>query len=128
MLHIAPPPFSSSHFTVTSAHLVSSSHDEMAGLGLLLTYFSHLLLLLKQLLSLLFLLSTFSFLNDCGLQKVDTTARAVLDIMTKTTEYLQPNPGDIYRLCMKMHAMQYIFVEKQPSQHESSSWDENRLI
>ncbi|MEQ2208169.1 Endophilin-A1, partial [Xenoophorus captivus] len=27
--------------------------------------------------------------------KVDTTSRAVLDIMTKTTEYLQPNPGII---------------------------------
>lgn len=27
------------------------------------------------------------------LQKVDVTSRAVLDIMTKTTEYLQPNPG-----------------------------------
>lgn len=28
------------------------------------------------------------------LQRVDITSRAVLDIMTKTTEYLQPNPGD----------------------------------
>uniref|UniRef100_A0A8C1UG88 Uncharacterized protein n=1 Tax=Cyprinus carpio TaxID=7962 RepID=A0A8C1UG88_CYPCA len=28
---------------------------------------------------------------DC-VQKVDVTSRAVLDIMTKTTEYLQPNP------------------------------------
>lgn len=28
-----------------------------------------------------------------ALQKVDVTSRAVLDIMTKTTEYLQPNPG-----------------------------------
>lgn len=35
----------------------------------------------------------------CGLQKMDTTARAVLDIMTKTTEYLQPNPGDMKQLC-----------------------------
>ncbi|KAG5848163.1 hypothetical protein ANANG_G00095530 [Anguilla anguilla] len=26
-------------------------------------------------------------------KKVDTTSRAILDIMTKTTEYLQPNPG-----------------------------------
>lgn len=34
----------------------------------------------------------------CGLQKMDTTARAVLDIMTKTTEYLQPNPGDMNQL------------------------------
>lgn len=39
-------------------------------------------------------------LSDCGFQRVDTTARAVLDIMTKTTEYLQPNPGDIQYLCM----------------------------
>lgn len=30
------------------------------------------------------------------LQKVDVTSRAVLDIMTKTTEYLQPNPGIKY--------------------------------
>lgn len=30
----------------------------------------------------------------CGSQKVDVTSRAVMDIMTKTTEYLQPNPGD----------------------------------
>lgn len=34
----------------------------------------------------------------CGLQKMDTTARAVMDIITKTTEYLQPNPGDINQL------------------------------
>uniref|UniRef100_A0A673M8E8 BAR domain-containing protein n=1 Tax=Sinocyclocheilus rhinocerous TaxID=307959 RepID=A0A673M8E8_9TELE len=27
-------------------------------------------------------------------KKVDVTSRAVLDIMTKTTEYLQPNPGE----------------------------------
>uniref|UniRef100_A0A4W5RNK7 BAR domain-containing protein n=1 Tax=Hucho hucho TaxID=62062 RepID=A0A4W5RNK7_9TELE len=27
-------------------------------------------------------------------KKVDTTSRAVMDIMTKTTEYLQPNPGE----------------------------------
>lgn len=29
---------------------------------------------------------------------MDTTSRAVLDIMTKTTEYLQPNPGDINQM------------------------------
>ncbi|ROL01500.1 Endophilin-A1 [Anabarilius grahami] len=33
-------------------------------------------------------------------QKVDTTSRAVLDIMTKTTEYLQPNPASRARLSM----------------------------
>ena len=31
------------------------------------------------------------------LQKVDITSRAMLDIMTKTTEYLQPNPGQSNR-------------------------------
>lgn len=36
-----------------------------------------------------------SFFSEMSffLQKVDITSRAVLDIMTKTTEYLQPNPG-----------------------------------
>ncbi|XP_017165828.1 endophilin-A1-like [Poecilia reticulata] len=29
-------------------------------------------------------------------KKVDITSRAVLDIMTKTTEYLQPNPGVVH--------------------------------
>ncbi|KAM3857314.1 endophilin-A1-like isoform 1-T1 [Diretmus argenteus] len=33
-------------------------------------------------------------------KKVDTTSRAVLDIMTKTTEYLQPNPASRARLSM----------------------------
>uniref|UniRef100_A0A672PXE8 Endophilin-A1-like n=1 Tax=Sinocyclocheilus grahami TaxID=75366 RepID=A0A672PXE8_SINGR len=33
-------------------------------------------------------------------QKVDITSRAVLDIMTKTTEYLQPNPASRARLSM----------------------------
>ena len=28
-----------------------------------------------------------------SLQKVDVTSRAVMEIMTKTIEYLQPNPG-----------------------------------
>lgn len=28
-----------------------------------------------------------------SLQKVEVTSRAVLEIMTRTTEYLQPNPG-----------------------------------
>lgn len=42
--------------------------------------------------------ASLSFLR-CGLQKMDTTARAVMDIITKTTEYLQPNPGDINQLC-----------------------------
>lgn len=35
------------------------------------------------------------------LQKVDITSRAVLDIMTKTTEYLQPNPG--MKLTVELH-------------------------
>ncbi|XP_046873558.1 endophilin-A1-like [Hypomesus transpacificus] len=33
-------------------------------------------------------------------KKVDITSRAVLDIMTKTTEYLQPNPASRARLSM----------------------------
>ncbi|XP_055044830.1 SH3 domain containing GRB2 like 2b, endophilin A1 [Misgurnus anguillicaudatus] len=33
-------------------------------------------------------------------KKVDTTSRAVLDIMTKTTEYLQPNPASRAKLTM----------------------------
>ncbi|XP_016322159.1 SH3 domain containing GRB2 like 2b, endophilin A1 [Sinocyclocheilus anshuiensis] len=33
-------------------------------------------------------------------KKVDVTSRAVLDIMTKTTEYLQPNPASRARLSM----------------------------
>uniref|UniRef100_A0A672KJ83 SH3 domain containing GRB2 like 1, endophilin A2 n=1 Tax=Sinocyclocheilus grahami TaxID=75366 RepID=A0A672KJ83_SINGR len=36
---------------------------------------------------------------DC-VQKVDVTSRAVLDIMIKTTEYLQPNPASRARLSM----------------------------
>nr|KAF6487304.1 SH3 domain containing GRB2 like 2, endophilin A1 [Rousettus aegyptiacus] len=32
-------------------------------------------------------------------RKVDVTSRAVMEIMTKTIEYLQPNPGkDVLRL------------------------------
>ncbi|XP_030271281.1 SH3 domain containing GRB2 like 2a, endophilin A1 isoform X5 [Sparus aurata] len=33
-------------------------------------------------------------------KKMDTTARAVLDIMTKTTEYLQPNPATRAKMSM----------------------------
>ncbi|XP_062334864.1 SH3 domain containing GRB2 like 2a, endophilin A1 isoform X3 [Osmerus eperlanus] len=33
-------------------------------------------------------------------KKVDTTSRAVLDIMTKTTEYLQPNPASRAKMSM----------------------------
>ncbi|XP_010886686.1 SH3 domain containing GRB2 like 2a, endophilin A1 isoform X1 [Esox lucius] len=33
-------------------------------------------------------------------KKVDTTSRAVLDIMTKTTEYLQPNPASRAKMTM----------------------------
>ncbi|KAJ8388259.1 hypothetical protein AAFF_G00135200 [Aldrovandia affinis] len=33
-------------------------------------------------------------------KKVDTTSRAVLDIMTKTTEYLQPNPATRAKMSM----------------------------
>eukprot|EP00063_Salmo_salar_P064768 XP_014039603.1 PREDICTED: endophilin-A1-like [Salmo salar] len=33
-------------------------------------------------------------------KKVDTTSRAVLDIMTKTTEYLQPNPASRAKLSL----------------------------
>lgn len=38
------------------------------------------------------------------LQKVDVTSRAVLDIMTKTTEYLQPNPGTKSQVDANVHA------------------------
>lgn len=51
--------------------------------------------------------SSVYLLSDCGSQRVDTTARAVLDIMTKTTEYLQPNPGDTFHLRL------YVFVYLQ---------------
>ncbi|XP_040002312.1 SH3 domain containing GRB2 like 2a, endophilin A1 [Xiphias gladius] len=40
-------------------------------------------------------------------KKVDTTARAVLDIMTKTTEYLQPNPATRAKMSM-MNSMSRI--------------------
>ncbi|GLD52311.1 endophilin-A1 isoform X8 [Lates japonicus] len=40
-------------------------------------------------------------------KRVDTTARAVLDIMTKTTEYLQPNPATRAKMSM-MNSMSRI--------------------
>ncbi|XP_056136269.1 SH3 domain containing GRB2 like 2a, endophilin A1 [Lampris incognitus] len=40
-------------------------------------------------------------------KKVDTTARAVMDIMTKTNEYLQPNPASRAKLSM-MNSMSRI--------------------
>ncbi|XP_035275355.1 endophilin-A1-like [Anguilla anguilla] len=40
-------------------------------------------------------------------KKVDTTSRAILDIMTKTTEYLQPNPATRAKMSM-MNSMSKI--------------------
>lgn len=30
----------------------------------------------------------------CVLQKVDVTSKAVVEVISKTSEYLQPNPGE----------------------------------
>jgi hypothetical protein len=42
-----------------------------------------------------------------SLQKVDVTSRAVMEIMTKTIEYLQPNPG-------KCWPVQVVFLSGLP--------------
>lgn len=52
------------------------------------------------------------YLSGFCLQRVDITSRAVLDIMTKTTEYLQPNPGD---------KNQEVVTDKRTRAHRNSS-------
>lgn len=47
-------------------------------------------------------------------KKVDTTARAVLDIMTKTTEYLQPNPATRAKMSMMNSMSRMRGQEKGP--------------
>ncbi|KAG8014939.1 Endophilin-A3, partial [Nibea albiflora] len=47
-------------------------------------------------------------------QKMDTTARAVLDIMTKTTEYLQPNPATRAKMSMMNSMSRMRGQEKGP--------------
>uniref|UniRef100_A0AAV2KQ30 BAR domain-containing protein n=1 Tax=Knipowitschia caucasica TaxID=637954 RepID=A0AAV2KQ30_KNICA len=47
-------------------------------------------------------------------KKVDITSRAVLDIMTKTTEYLQPNPGQRRQfpgIKMRTGLQRYVFED-----------------
>uniref|UniRef100_A0A3Q2PTQ1 SH3 domain containing GRB2 like 2a, endophilin A1 n=1 Tax=Fundulus heteroclitus TaxID=8078 RepID=A0A3Q2PTQ1_FUNHE len=47
-------------------------------------------------------------------KRVDTTARAVLDIMTKTTEYLQPNPATRAKMSMMNSMSRMRGQEKGP--------------
>ncbi|XP_029355666.1 SH3 domain containing GRB2 like 2a, endophilin A1 isoform X1 [Echeneis naucrates] len=47
-------------------------------------------------------------------KKVDTTARAVMDIMTKTTEYLQPNPATRAKMSMMNSMSRMRGQEKGP--------------
>ncbi|XP_038134520.1 SH3 domain containing GRB2 like 2a, endophilin A1 isoform X5 [Cyprinodon tularosa] len=47
-------------------------------------------------------------------KRVDTTARAVLDIMTKTTEYLQPNPATRAKMTMMNSMSRMRGQEKGP--------------
>uniref|UniRef100_A0A3Q3W884 Uncharacterized protein n=1 Tax=Mola mola TaxID=94237 RepID=A0A3Q3W884_MOLML len=47
-------------------------------------------------------------------KKMDTTARAVLDIMTKTTEYLQPNPATRAKMSMMNSMSRMRGQEKGP--------------
>uniref|UniRef100_A0A3B5M3T0 SH3 domain containing GRB2 like 2a, endophilin A1 n=1 Tax=Xiphophorus couchianus TaxID=32473 RepID=A0A3B5M3T0_9TELE len=47
-------------------------------------------------------------------KRVDTTARAVLDIMTKTTEYLQPNPATRAKMSMMSSMSRMRGQEKGP--------------
>ncbi|KAA8594704.1 hypothetical protein FQN60_011839 [Etheostoma spectabile] len=49
-----------------------------------------------------------------GLQKMDVTSRAVLDIMTKTTEYLQPNPATRAKMSMMNSMSRMRGQEKGP--------------
>nr|XP_046272446.1 SH3 domain containing GRB2 like 2a, endophilin A1 isoform X5 [Scatophagus argus] len=47
-------------------------------------------------------------------KKIDTTARAVMDIMTKTTEYLQPNPATRAKMSMMNSMSRMRGQEKGP--------------
>ncbi|XP_054875848.1 SH3 domain containing GRB2 like 2a, endophilin A1 isoform X1 [Poeciliopsis prolifica] len=47
-------------------------------------------------------------------KRVDTTARAVMDIMTKTTEYLQPNPATRAKMSMMSSMSRMRGQEKGP--------------
>ncbi|KAJ8336190.1 hypothetical protein SKAU_G00395330 [Synaphobranchus kaupii] len=47
-------------------------------------------------------------------KKVDTTSRAILDIMTKTTEYLQPNPATRAKMSMMNSMSKMRGQEKGP--------------
>uniref|UniRef100_A0AAY4CLQ9 BAR domain-containing protein n=1 Tax=Denticeps clupeoides TaxID=299321 RepID=A0AAY4CLQ9_9TELE len=54
-------------------------------------------------------------------KKVDITSRAVLDIMTKTTEYLQPNPASRARLSMISTMSKIRGQEKGPGYPQAES-------
>ncbi|CAL8383945.1 unnamed protein product [Arctogadus glacialis] len=54
-------------------------------------------------------------------KKVDITSRAVLDIMTKTTEYLQPNPAHRARLSMISTMSKFRGQEKGPGYPQAES-------
>ncbi|KAL7863893.1 hypothetical protein AOLI_G00153130 [Acnodon oligacanthus] len=54
-------------------------------------------------------------------KKVDTTSRAVLDIMTKTTEYLQPNPASRAKLSMINTMSKIRGQEKGPGYPQAES-------
>lgn len=34
------------------------------------------------------------------LQKIEVTNKSVFDLLSKTTEYLQPNPGENHTMCV----------------------------
>ncbi|XP_034086215.1 endophilin-A1-like [Gymnodraco acuticeps] len=54
-------------------------------------------------------------------KKVDVTSRAVLDIMTKTTEYLQPNPASRAKLSMISTMSKMRGQEKGPGYPQAES-------
>ncbi|XP_072553218.1 endophilin-A1-like isoform X2 [Salminus brasiliensis] len=54
-------------------------------------------------------------------KKVDTTSRAVLDIMTRTTEYLQPNPASRAKLSMINTVSKIRGQEKGPGYPQAES-------
>lgn len=57
----------------------------------------------------------------CPCKKVDVTSRAVLDIMTKTTEYLQPNPASRAKLSMINTMSKIRGQEKGPGYPQAES-------
>lgn len=46
-----------------------------------------------------------------SLQKVDVTSRAVMEIMTKTIEYLQPNPGKCWPVQLELLSVHLSLID-----------------